>query len=99
MFQLLAYQEDFNSEKEESDSAKQQNRTLHSKLQEANAVIETLRAQIDDYKHYIAKTVEERQAVLGELRRLSDSTYFAPAPIFHEPLQRNSSYPLHPSVS
>jgi len=42
--------------------------------------------------------VEERQAVLGELRRLSDSTYFAPAPIFHEPLQRNSSYPLHPSV-
>ena len=99
----MAYQEDFNCEKEERQKSDKDVQNYEKKLQEANTVIKSMSIEVCQYKEYLACMSDEKQRVLGELRRLSESSYFAPSANFalpsanfhhHLPVRRNVSYPF-----
>ena len=94
--QLLAYQEDFNTEKEENEKKGKDIKDIEKKLEDANDFIRSLSDQLIQHKNHVLKMSQDKERVRQELRRLADDSYSYDA--IHRPLYQNFSFPVGAEV-
>eukprot|EP00795_Rhopilema_esculentum_P005446 gene5446-621_t len=91
--QLLAYKEDFFTEKEEKEKIIYEDTKLKKDLEEANRIIKILSEQVGQYKSFATK-ISKAEDSLERDNQWNFSEYSYPAPIYRRQLSPSYSLPM-----